>query len=67
MIEILQVRSEPYSSWSEKNVNVQNHGGEELPSILGRKSIDRMAQRENARLERLWARLGCGKAEDGSG
>jgi hypothetical protein len=53
MIEILQARSEPYSSWSEKNVNVQDHGREELLCILGRKSIDRTAKRENACLERL--------------
>jgi hypothetical protein len=28
MFEILQVRSEAYSSWSEKNVNDSDHSGE---------------------------------------
>jgi hypothetical protein len=67
MIEILQARSEAYSSWSEKNVNALDHAPDKARCTFEWKSIDRMSRRENSLLERLLAGFACGKAEDESG
>jgi hypothetical protein len=38
--EILQVRSEAYSSWSEKNVNDSNHGVRRIEKAVPLKDVD---------------------------
>jgi hypothetical protein len=67
MIEILQVRSASYSSWSENFVNVSERPTDERGFVVGQKGVDRIEISENGLPERLLERAGCGKAEDGSG
>jgi hypothetical protein len=43
MIEILQVRSEAYSSWSEKNVNDSDHGTVAITEFVRLKNVDSKA------------------------
>jgi hypothetical protein len=67
MIEILQVRSASYSSWSENFVNALDHGAQEHAFVHDQKGIDSTEISENRLPERVLRRAGCGKAEDGSG
>jgi hypothetical protein len=67
MIEILQVRGEAYSSWSEKNVNDSHHSIMSATESAGWKSVDGEANRWNSTPAQLEGGWHCGKAEDGSG
>ncbi len=67
MIEILQVRGEAYSSWSEKNVNDSRHTILLATESSGWKSVDGKANRWNRTPARRVRGPYCGKAEDGRG
>jgi len=67
MIEILQVRSEAYSSWSEKNVNDSDHKARCRTQLVGSKNVDSKEDRQRAGCARASAVQRCGKAEEGSG
>jgi hypothetical protein len=67
MIEILQVTSASYSSWSENFVNVSKRPLSKAAFVVEQKGIDRVEISENRLPERVFERAVCGKAEDGSG
>jgi hypothetical protein len=67
MIEILQVRSASYSSWSENFVNVSERPLCNTGFVVEQKGVDRIEIDENRLPELVSGRAGCGKAEDRSG
>jgi len=67
MIEILQVRSASYSSWSENFVNVSERPLCHAGFVVEQKGVDRIEIDENRLPELVSGRADCGKAEDRSG
>ena len=68
MIEILQVRGEAYSSWSEKNVNDSHHTiRARLQNLPDGKVLTAKRIAGTARWHSVGRSAGCGKAEDGRG
>jgi len=62
MIEILQVRSEAYSSWSEKKVNDSDHGTASNREFVPVKNVDSKADGRERLLDKAYGLPGLWKS-----
>jgi hypothetical protein len=62
MIEILQGRSEAYSSWSEKNVNDSDHSGAPVEWGVLLKNVDKEEDGRERRRDKRFRVVGLWKS-----